>query len=99
MHNPVEILPYPPVEALPEIEAGIYDSEISDKYPPALRCHVNKGVQDALDSGNNEFLAELRHITVLFVNLKNLTLHSEVVHIELDFAPKCPTEARHTQGR
>lgn len=43
----------------------------------ALRCHIQKGVQSSIDHGQNLFMAELRRITVLFVNLKGLNLGSK----------------------
>lgn len=61
--HPVDIIEY---------KQPILDSSIE----PAIRCHIQPSVQKNLDSGSVSFMAELRTITVLFVNLNTLSLGS-----------------------
>jgi hypothetical protein len=53
------------------------EPKLNDKMESVLRCHVQKSVQASIDSGNPHFLAQLRRVTVLFINLKSLTLDKE----------------------
>jgi hypothetical protein len=60
--RPVPVEVYPSLHLVPEIAR-------------ALRCHIQKGVMTAIDAGHHtQFHAELRRVSCLFVNLKNLSL-------------------------
>jgi hypothetical protein len=40
----------------------------------AVRCHIQRGVQATIDSGQTNFMTEIRKITVLFVQLHDLVM-------------------------
>lgn len=60
------------------VPVEVYESlNLVPEITRALRCHIQKGVMQAIEAGHTQFHAELRRVTCLFVNLKKLSLDSQ----------------------
>ena len=80
-----------------------YKSASSDQFTPlemslerCLRHFVHESAIEAIESSNVEFLAELRSVTILFLEVVNITAHDS--HATLQNVSKAILESTYVKG-
>ena len=75
-----------PVEKTPTME-----EEVPVQMESVLRCYIQKGLQQKLDSLQMEWLAEVRTVTTLFIKIDGIS-YEQNKHLDLSLIQKCLCE-------